>query len=276
MGEFRFRVPIEWQLDPYHANSIHVVGIDGIPWPCRISTGEDPDQPKLRKLLTVSRNRDESGKLFTIYPFSKRGEMLVCTGTLPARQGAYDLLTELARGTLNRLRNQISIWSEGGLKIPDSVSDTVKSATGLLSKSILSDDLALKEESARQSIESAMDAIFELAEVFGEQVSKFRRESDQMSTFWFGNQIGSKAQFDPSVSESSFDLGRISTSPDSETSVSGSGGRDASTIEKRLIVGPWLDASVGGMSERLVNLDDFLARKAVSYTHLTLPTIYSV
>ena len=265
MGEFRFRVPTEWKLDPYHANSIHVVGIDGIPWPCRISIGEDPIDPATNKpsgkLLIVSRNRDESGKLFTVYPFPKRGEMLICSGTLPSREAPYELLTELARGTLNRLRNQISIWYEGGLKIPDSVNSTVKTATGLLSESILSKQPGAKDKSAGQSIELAMDAIFELSTTFGEQVGKFRRENEQMSTFWFGNQVGSKAQYDPSVSEVSFDLARVSVGPDSETSISGAGGRDPSAIRKRIIVGPWLDASVGGMCERLINLDDFLARK---------------
>ena len=266
MGEFRFRVPVEWQLDPYHANSIHIVGIDGIPWPCRISVGEDPvidsetGKPS-GKLLTVSRNRDESGKLFTVYPFSKRGELLICSGTLPSREAPYQLLTELARGTLNRLRNQISIWMEGGLNIPDSVNSAVQKATGFLSRSILSEQPETKDESASQSIELAMDAIFGLSKAFGEQVSKFRRENEQMSTFWFGNQVGSKAQYEPSISEASFDLARICIGPDSETSISGAGGRDPSAIEKRVIVGPWLDASIGGMSNRLINLDDFLARK---------------
>ncbi len=261
MGEFRFRVPSEWQLDPYHANSIHIVGIDGIPWPCRISFGDDPVEPETRKLLTVSRNREESGKLYTIYPFAKRGELLICTGTLPSRDQPYELLTELARGTLNRIRNQISIWSEGGLDIPDSVNSIVKTATGLLSESILCQESVSKDGSARQSIELTMDAIFELSEVFGDQVSKFRRENDQMSTFWFGNQVGTQAQFDPSTHDTSFDLAQVSLAPDSETSINGAGGRDASGIEKRIIVGPWLDASVGGMNERLTNLDDFLARK---------------
>ena len=261
MGEFRFRVPLEWQLDPYHANSIHIVGIDGIPWPCRIATGDDPLEPESRKLLTVSRNRDESGKLFTIYPFAKRGELLICSGTLPCREEPYELLTELARGTLNRLRNQISIWAEGGLKIPQSVEASVKTATGLLSESILCEQSERKDQSARESLEKTMDAIFELSDAFGYQVSKYRRENEQMSTFWFGNQVGSKDQFAPSTSQASFDLVQLSLGPDSETSISGAGGRDPAAIEKRIIVGPWLDASVGGMSDRLINLDDFLARK---------------
>ena len=265
MGEFRFRVPLDWKLDPYHANSIHIVGIDGIPWPCRISIGEDSIDSATGKpsgkLLVVSRNQDESGKLFSIYPFSTRGEMLICSGTLPCRAEPYDLLTELARGTLNRLRNQISIWYEGGLVIPKSVGSVVKTATGLLSASILCEQTQAKDESAVESIELAMDAIFDLSVAFGEQVSKFRRESDQMTTFWFGNQIGFKSQYDPSISDSCFDLARVSLGPDAETSLSGADERDASAIQKRIIVGPWLDAGVGGMSERLIALGDFLARK---------------
>eukprot|EP01048_Picozoa_sp_COSAG05_P037246 COSAG05_NODE_17247_length_329_cov_0.526087_1_plen_101_part_01 len=101
MGEFRFRVPSEWNLDTYHGNAIHVIGLDGIPWPCRISVSEasnsEPDNAKpdncesgdsdpestavLEKTITISRNRDESGKLYLIYPMDRRGEMLICTGT---------------------------------------------------------------------------------------------------------------------------------------------------------------------------------------------------
>ena len=261
MGEFRFRVPFQWTLDPYHANSIHVVGIDGVPWPCRIAVADDAEEPTKRKLLSVSRNRDESGKLYVIYPFKERGEVLICTGTLPAREATYELLTELARGTLNRLRNQISIWQEGGLEIPQGVHDKVKTATGLLSESILSDDSEHRDKVARDSIEESMDAIFELSDCFGQKISKFRREHEQMSNFWVGTGAGAGDELDKSISHDSFDLLQVNLGPESETSISGAGGRDPGAIQKRIIVGPWLDASVGGLSERLINLDDFLARK---------------
>ena len=137
MGEFRFRVPKEWNLDTYHGNAIHVIGLDGIPWPCRISVSEPDNSEETDKTITISRNRDESGKLYLIYPMDHRGEMLICTGTLPGTEGCYELLTELARGTLNRLRNQISIWEEGGLYIENGVHAYVQLATRLLSKSIL-------------------------------------------------------------------------------------------------------------------------------------------
>ena len=51
MGEFRFRLPDDWTLASRQASSIHVVGLDGIPWPCRVFTEG--------KTLVVRRNRDD-------------------------------------------------------------------------------------------------------------------------------------------------------------------------------------------------------------------------
>lgn len=261
MGEFSFRVPVDWNLDPYHANSIHVVGLDGIPWPCRILVADDPIEPKTRKLLTVSRNRDESGRLYLVFPFERRGEMLICTGTLPVREQPYELLTELARGTLNRLRNQISIWSEGGLAIGDSIHYQVGSATTLLSESILCEDSAHRDEVARQSIEKTMDAIFELSDAFGEQISEFRRNHDEINKFWLATVVGTGDQFEPSLAHPGFDLVQVDLRPECSTQAARLTEGGAEDFGKRVIVGPWLDASVGGMSQRLINMDDYLARK---------------
>jgi hypothetical protein len=258
MGEFRFRVPVDWKLDPYSSNAIHVIGLDGIPWPCRISVADESDT---RKLISVVRNRDESGRVYVIYPLANRGEMLICTGTLPVREQPYELLTELARGTLNRLRNQISIWQEGGLAVSALVNDNVESAISLLSESILSDESERRDASARQSIELAMDAIFDLSNSFGEQISKFRREHDQLSNFWMANVVGRGQRFDESLSHSAFDLLQVSLNPENvapNERLTKGYGKD---LGKRIIVGPWLDASIGGLSQHLIDVDDYQARK---------------
>ena len=121
MGEFRFRLPDNWTLETRQASSIHIVGIDGIPWPCRIFTEGNT--------LVVNRNHDESGRTYISYPFRDRGEFIICTGTLPERPEQYDLLSELARGTLNRIRNQISVWEEGGFKVAANVHELTAEAT---------------------------------------------------------------------------------------------------------------------------------------------------
>lgn len=261
MGEFRFRIPVEWKLDPYHANSIHVVGLDGIPWPCRIAVADDDLEPTTRKIVSVSRNRDESGRLYVVYPFTDRGEMLICTGTVPVREEPYELLTELARGTLNRLRNQISIWEEGGLSVEDSIHETILVATGYLSDSILSKNSERRDTTARLAIESAMDAIFDLSEAFGEQVTEFRRTHDQLGNFWMANAVGTGDQFEPSLCHEGFDLLQACLAPECETQQQKLSDNRAENFGKRVIVGPWLDASVGGMPQRLVDVDDFSARK---------------
>lgn len=255
MGEFSFRVPVDWNLDPYHANAIHVVGLDGVPWPCRINLSDDPHSPGRRKLLQVSRNRDESGRLYILFPLRDRGEMLICTGTLPVREQPYDLLTELARGTLNRLRNQISIWGEGGLEIADSIHYLVGSATTLLSESILCEQWQQRDEAAVQAIEKAMDAVFELSVAFGEQITQFRREHEEMSQFWLATVAGNGEQFSSAVASDAFDLFELDLArPDVSDCLAGE-------LRKRLIVGPWLDASIGGMSKSLMDLPDYIARK---------------
>ena len=258
MGEFRFRVPIDWNLDPYHANSIHVVGLDGIPWPCQIERLDDPLDPKHSKLFTVSRNRTESGKLYVVYPFRQWGELLVCTGTLPVRDKPYELLTELARGTLNRLRNQVSIWEEGGLTIPANVREQLELATNYLGEAILTPQPEHRNEIAEKSLEESARAIFCLADAFGEQISQVRREHPEMSKFWIANAVGTGDQFTASVDRDEFDLVQVRLHP---YGTKGPSKEQIESLSKRAIVGPWLDASIGGMSQELINVDDFLARK---------------
>ena len=117
MGEFRFRTPNDWQLPNEVAATIHIVGLDGVPWPCKVSWDDTT--------LVVSRNREESGRTYIGYQTERFGRLMVCTGSLLADHD-YDLLLELARGTLNRARNQISNWGEGGLKIEADVHQKIQ------------------------------------------------------------------------------------------------------------------------------------------------------
>lgn len=250
MGEFRFRLPGDWTLVTRQASSIHVVGLDGIPWPCRVFTEGNT--------LVVRRNRDESGKIYIAYPFAQRGEYTICTGSLPERSKPYDLLTELARGTLNRLRNQISIWQEGGLQIDDSINDRIATATELLGDSILAQDKVACDEQARQSLETAFDVIFDLSRSFGQRVSSYRVSQTEFSQFWIAAAASDSFEFECSANRRGFEL--VQLEPEMLT-----GSRLASLREqsnrKRVIVGPLFDASAGGMSDELTEMDDFDQRK---------------
>ena len=245
MGEFRFRLPSEWEPTNSQAKSIHVIGLDGVPSPCRVSTDGDG-------FLSIARNRDESGKVFMAFPFDGFGEFTVGTGTLPESQKPYQLLIELARGTLNRLRNQISIWQEGGLEISTEVREQVGQATRLLSEAIMETDPKKSDEGSKEALHISMAANLNVSKQFGNEVSKYRTSQPDMPRFWFANAVSTGDVKSEDCSTEPFHL--VQVSPELADSAAAAG-------NKRMIVGPFLDASPGGIQDEIVELDDFFARR---------------
>lgn len=250
MGEFRIRLPDDWILATRQASSIHVVGLDGIPWPCRVFTEGST--------LVVRRNRDESGKIYIAYPFEVRGEYTICTGSLPERSEPYDLITELARGTLNRLRNQISIWQEGGLEIEPGITELTDESTKLLGDSILASDKKFSDAQARLSLEKSIEAIFRLGDGFGQRVAKYRAEQEEFSQFWFAGTASDGFEFESSANQKGFELVALEAQMLTESRLET---LEEQRNQKRVVVGPLLDASAGGMDPELVQMDDFDQRK---------------
>lgn len=222
MGEFRFRIPKFWELETRHARTVHVVGIEGIPRPSSVSQVDD--------LLIVKRNQNESGKTYIAYPFSKRGELTICTGTLPESDNVYDLVTELARGTINRLRNQTSIWEEGGLGIPSTVRELTRKAIARMSQAATGAQDG-RQEAARDALEFAIDAIFELSNRFGTDIAEFRVSESEIPSFW----MATTSPEDVGVIESTFDILAVQPGQLQDSAVASQG--------RRSIVGPLLDAS---------------------------------
>ena len=220
MGEFKFRIPDFWDLESRHARTIHLIGLDGIPRPCSVDQQGD--------LLTITRNQNESAKTYISYPFAEFGELTICTGTLLESEKPYDLVTELARGTLNRLRNQTSIWREGGLEIPPEVIELTTQGIKALGAAIVGQGNS-NQQPAQDALDCAMKGIFALCEKFGEQISQFRVSQTEIPTFWQAASLSD--QIEESPIHSSFDLLQISSRNRLET------------LQSRTIIGPLLDAS---------------------------------
>lgn len=247
MGQHRFRLPDFWNLEKHQASCIHVVGLDGMPSPCRVELDG--------QILTISRGRNESGKVHLPCPFGDRGELSVSTGTLPEAEEPYDLMTELARGTLNRLRNQLSTWHEGGLAVSASLVDQVEQATADLGASVVTGEPEAKDRLARQAMERAMDCIFQLSTEFGDQVAAYRVTHSEISPFVLAARLGSGIPVEQQFART-FDLWEIAGQ--NSLSLVGSG----SSIEaKELIYGPLLDASAGAPAWGGDPASDFENRK---------------
>jgi hypothetical protein len=247
MGEFKFRLPASWSLERRQAGAIHTVGLDGIPWPCKVSTDED--------ILTVSRNRSESGKTYIPWQCEAYGELLISTATLLEQDAPFPLLTELARGTLNRLRNQISIWEEGGLAIPDAIHESAMASARHLGGSILNSNSVQQDDLAKLSLDCSMDAIFKISDEFGKQVTQFRKSAKEMQPFWLANTISPSRSVEEVVEVDGFEHVRMTF--EQLASVAGKDPR------KPVIAGPFIDASVNGMPEDLIDADDFTTRKKI-------------
>ena len=262
MGEFKFQIPSDWTFDLYHANSVHVVGLDGIPWPCRVAIS-DHDPVDQHRTLTVKRNQHESGRLYMLYNFDQLGEHLICTGTLlPSEEDeSYDLLLELARGTLNRMRNQMSIWEEGGLVIEDATRQQVADSTTQLGKALFSSDQQIAHQYARDALQATIQSIYGLANTFAKQISEFRREHEELPQLWIANQIGTVDQFKPSTNLQLTQLAAAKLTVESNDDPCSATQEQFESIPKKVILGPLLDASIGGFSESLLQAGDFLARK---------------
>lgn len=250
MGTLYFNLPHDLTFTRPQAATIHTVGIDGIPWPCKVSVNDG--------LLSVTRNREGSGKTFVPLPFEDHGFLTVPTGTLLERERPYCLLTEVARGTLNRLRNQMSIWKEGGLTIPGTIHGLCASSITYLNNAIIHESTEQQQSLSRKSLDQAMDAVFELSRVFGHDVTQFRKENDQAHPFWmsdtisFGN-LPRKNVIEQTTTPPVFDLARIT--PDDLDPESGA------SVDRRIILGPFLDASANAFSPELVECGDHEFRR---------------
>ena len=241
MGVLKFRIPASWSLEKRQASSLHVVGLDGMAWPCRIA--------REAQTLTVNRNKDESGHLYMVYPFRDHGELVVSTGTLPEGTTEYQLSRELARGTLNRLRNQLSNWLEGGMQLEETVNVLVTQATQSLEHAIFSVDPATAEAAAAESLEQSMKAIFEISQAFAAQITPVRRNQVNLPKYWFGARLGVWDQAVANRLGEHFEILQLNDSSQIDRSV------------QNAILGPLLDASPNGLPAQLLEADDFDARR---------------
>lgn len=242
MGLLKFKIPDSWPLDRRQASSLHVVGLDGIAWPCRIT--------RENQLLTVHRNKDESGHLFMVYPFPEEGELVVSTGTLPEGEVAYELTRELARGTLNRLRNQLSNWQEGGLQLDESFDVSLGEATSALERCIFAVNAAAADQAAGESLAASMKAIFTLSHAFAEQITPLRQSQVNLAKFWFGVRLRNWVQAVADRLGNHFEIVQLDEATELDPSI------------QNAIVGPLLDASPNGLSADLQEADDFDARRS--------------
>jgi len=99
------------------------------------------------------------------------------------RLKAYHLPVELARGTLNRLRNQAFQWQVAGMTLPATFASSLHNATVAFAKAATNqEDSGVAQDHADDAIRLALEAGDLLATEFTQQVLAIRRSQQTAAT----------------------------------------------------------------------------------------------
>ncbi len=128
MGLLRFIVPDRDRLTQSAIDRAYITGMDEVPWAARIVMTNDG--------IIVDRPVGESGCFHIPWPVEGYGETMLTTASLMERDRPYLLEVELARGALNRLRNQKANWEAAGMKVPEPILKRIKEATEKFSRCV--------------------------------------------------------------------------------------------------------------------------------------------
>ena len=183
MGVIRFQVPHPHRIDDDALERAYMAGLDGVPWRCQTTLAGD--------CLVLSREVDESGNFYIPWTVNGYGELILATGSLMERGRPYQLGIELARGTINRIRNQLAAWQFAGLEVSDEIQQATGAAVSLLSKAVTkSIRPASALERADEATRSALHAIDLLVSQYTQQAIQLRHQQLAKLQTVFGVNLG--------------------------------------------------------------------------------------
>lgn len=184
MGLMRLTVHDRERIPPGGLGQVYMAGADELPWYGRAYMSGSQ--------LIVERAENDSGSTWVPWRINGRGVLLLGTSTLMERDKPYRLEVELARGTINRLRNQIAHWEMLGLVVPDDLREEVLAATRHFSRAATTDDMQVAAENAEQALLAAVDAMDRSAAIYAEQAIEIRRANAKKLNTWFGVHLGDR------------------------------------------------------------------------------------
>src|SRR3954447_10247705 len=182
MGQMRFVIPRPEKIVPGAAEWAYLASADGVPWECHVMIADEG--------VTIDRDTRESGYLYFPWKIADRGLVQLSSGSLMERQRPYNLPIELARGTVNRLRNQASTWQTQGMVISANLSDSVQAAMMTLARAATTQgDPRSSQDLAEEAIRMALDAADVLCEQYAQQVLAMRRSQQSSSNLLLGAKL---------------------------------------------------------------------------------------
>lgn len=183
MGLMRFRVVPTERITEELVDQAYLSGIDRLAWPVRTTIeGEE---------LHLRRSVSDSACVQVPWPVEGHGSLTLTSGNLLEQSEPYLLSVELARGVINRVRNQLSDWQMIGLSVPKAVPAKMAEAVARLSWAVVSqDEPAVAAEHAEAALQAALGAGDLLAAAYAEQALIVRRRGGGKSAALLGAHLG--------------------------------------------------------------------------------------
>jgi hypothetical protein len=172
MGQLRFAAPHRDRLPGGAVEQAYLTGMEAVPFPSR--NFWEGDQ------IVLARDVRESGNFHILWNVPGRGPLLLSTASLMERERPYLLPVELARGTLNRLRNQLAYWQSMGLAMPPGYQAIEQEALAQFAKAATQQaNPAVAALAAEAALQHALAGIDVLSSAYVDQVLALRHEQSR-------------------------------------------------------------------------------------------------
>ena len=101
--------------------------------------------------------------------------VVLSTATLVEREAPYDLVTELARGKINQVRNQSADWQSGGLSMTPELDQILRKTSRAFALAVCQNTSAEEATRSFEALGQGLAAAESLVRVYVEQVFQARR-----------------------------------------------------------------------------------------------------
>ncbi len=165
--------------------------MEGIPWRSVNRWSHQSDTVPVA--FSLDRSITESGNLSIPWHVEGFGELTLATASLMETSAPYNLPLELARGVVNRLRNQAAEWRMAGLEIGAELNKTIDNASTAFVAAITSlPDHAAAVAAAQQAIRLGLEAGDALCMEYSRQALAARHKNAERLPTLLGCRLGNR------------------------------------------------------------------------------------
>jgi hypothetical protein len=193
MGQMRFLVRPPERLTEEVLELAYLSGMDRVPWLVR--TRRDGDE------LVVERDVSDSGSLTVPWHVEGHGLLALSSATLMERLEPYYLPLELARGTINQVRNHLFEWQMMGVAVPAAIGGKLHEALRHFGRAVVDQEDERSPVLAQEALRMALDAAQALAAAYSEQVMAARRRAGGKLLLLLGGELSGPKLQEPLASQ---------------------------------------------------------------------------